>query len=143
MIAEGAIKSKDIDWALERAGVKSSITLEQFAEVLDFVQDAMDGISEDGEDDEDGEASPIAPNAASPVLDFSKDEEETELDSFEEHGETEDEELDLEAALAEAFDELKSPKTKKVSMTAFKGTSLVMSYLSSYQNSSYISCRVV
>jgi hypothetical protein len=121
MIQEGVISRTDIVRAVSKAGVakSGSMSLEQFEEIVELLQDAMDGISDLDETDDDSDAvtpvnskSEITVNASESVG-ISENDDETDLDS---------EPVDLETALKEAFDELKSAKGT-VSLSKFKGAS--------------------
>ena len=132
MISEGALKPGDIDRAIARATASSEglhgLMLTQFEEVIDSIQDALDGVVEDEENDESINAqSDVSRNAlGSPPVHqpqivplHSNSPKEKQASAFENSNDSS--EYDLELVLKEAYDSLKSSATGTVSLSAFKG----------------------
>eukprot|EP01041_Mallomonas_annulata_P007472 gene7472-15292_t len=135
MISSGEIRSQDLDEALSDAGALESdeLSFQQFSEVIETLQDAMDSPSmkdnDEDEDDEDEDEEDIGQAAVSPVKvtknsdkdskkEVKKVEKVTETEIETETEDLDEDDEDDEELKQELFDELKG-KSKTVSVKKF------------------------
>lgn len=117
MVAEGALRPRDIDRAIAKAtsGSKSpGLTLSQFEEVIDAIQDALDGVLDD---EEEAENTPEVTQTKADTAAAQQDKADAENSGREEP----DSDSELTLVLREAFDSLKDGAKGTVSLESFKG----------------------